>query len=486
MTGTLPVAAVGPDAARPGDNEGADAGHDPRRGRAALLCPDWLWTGRRLLAGGALALARDGTIDAVLEAHQLAAAPWRDHPRRRLAGHLLMAGLCDAHSHAFQRAFRGLVQYHGPRQLGGGSPDSFWTWRDQMYRVAGSLDPEGVESWAVRAFAEQRRAGVTAIGEFHYLHHDPHGQPYDDPDELALRIHAAARKVGLRLCLLRVAYGQGGLDGDGRAQPLQPVQRRFADPDVDSVLTATWRLRARLASDPLTTVGLAPHSVRAVPAPWWAALASWPGVIHAHVAEQPAEVAACRAAYGVEPLQLLADAGLVHERFAAVHLTHPSPGDVALLAAADAAVVACPTTEMDLGDGFLPLAARTGLRLAIGADSYAAVDPLAEARAVEWHGRAQAGRRLVLPGDDSGSQAPALLSIASGQGYRTLGLGRGGVLEPGALADLCAVDLDRPEAYGMPPLEAVAWLARPEWVTRTWVAGDERSREELDLGLVAG
>ena len=436
----------------------------------SLLRAPWLWDGAILHRDAALAL--EGGRVRSLHLGRDALDVWGRTPARRrheLPRHLLMPGLCDAHSHAFQRIFRGHVQHRA-------AGDSFWAWRHAMYAAATRLGPGGVYAVACQAFLELLRAGVSAVGEFHYLHHAPNGQPYERPDLLAEQVIAAARRVGLRITLLRVAYAAAGIERDGRPTPALPEQRRFLARSPDDVLAACARLQAHHAADPGVVVGLAPHSVRAVPRSWLPEFAGFSGVVHAHVAEQPAEVHACHAAFGRGPLQLFADAGLLHERFSAVHLTHPEPGDAALLRASGASVVACPSTELDLGDGFLPPALHTACRVAVGSDSYADVDPLGEARALEGHARAALGRRVVLGDGSPGSLARTVLDMASAHGHRAIGQ-PGGRIVASAVADLCAVDLDRPEADGMPPLEAVALRARPEWVSDVWVQGVRRLRD---------
>ncbi len=375
-----------------------------------------------------------------------------------LPRHLLMPGLVNAHSHAFQRAFRGHVQWKAEGR------DDFWSWRDRMYRTANELPPEGVEAVTALAFLEMAESGITTVGEFHYLHHQPDGTPYADPDELSHRVMAAAEAVGVHLCLLRVAYGRGGPH-----KPPDTGQRRFVDPNPDSVLASLERLSQ--AMGPTVRVGLAAHSVRALDAAWLEALSAWPGVVHAHVSEQPAENATCMGEHGRSPLAVLHDAGLVHSRFCAVHLTHPMDGDLELLRDAGGRVCVCPTTEMDLGDGWLPVTARRELPTCLGSDSQAAIDLWWEARTLELHGRAESGRRNVLAtAGDRHSLATHLLRAATVEGDRALG-GAGAGIAVGAPADLVAVDLDRPAADGVPVLEAAAFVARPEWVERLWVAG---------------
>ncbi len=376
---------------------------------------------------------------------------------RRMPGCVLMPGLVNTHSHAFQRAIRGHVQY---KAAGHGD---FWSWRDAMYRTVHALSPEGLFAVSRLCFLEMAMAGVTHVGEFHYVHNQDDGTPYADPDELAKRVIAAALDVGIRIDLLRAVYATNGI-----GQPLGTDQLRFRYRSPDDALGACERLANH--PDHRVTVGLAPHSVRAVPVDWMPALAHFQGPIHAHVAEQPAEVADCAQKLGRTPLQVFADAGLVSERFTAVHLTFPDEADVRIIDDTRAAVCACPITEMDLGDGFLPLELRRG-RVSVGSDSHARIDLLEEARAIEMHARALAGRRNVLAeeGQEHGL-AKRILEFATIEGSRCLGAPADGIVI-GAPADLVAVDLKRPAALGVPPLEAVAFCATPEWVTHSWVSG---------------
>jgi formimidoylglutamate deiminase len=423
---------------------------DEKGGRVQIVRAGHAWVGGEL--------ARDVAV--VVEGGRIAAiGAGADHPLApaRPRG-LLLPGLVDAHSHAFQRAFRGHVQWRAADR------DDFWTWRDRMYATANALDPEGIEAVSALAFLELAEAGVTRVGEFHYLHHQPTGAPYDDPDELSHRVIAAALRVGIRICLLRVAYLRAG-----PGAPLRSDQRRFGDRGPDEVLAALDRLGRH--PDPRVTVGLAPHSVRAVDGASLRELASWRGVVHAHVSEQPAENEACLAEHGRSPLAVFETAGLLSDRFVAVHLTWPLEGDRERLVGAGAAVCVCPSTELDLGDGFLPVAVREAARTCLGSDSHAVADPLGEARQLELHARGLAGRRNVLapPGSRDGL-AKRLLSAASVEGDRALG-GPGAGLAVGAPADLVLVDLDRPAADGVPPLEAAAFVSTPEWVDEVWVGG---------------
>lgn len=407
------------------------------------LAPDFVFVDGALRAGLAVTIEGDRVV--------AVGPPGPD--AERLPGRALLPGFVNAHSHAFQRGLRGHVQHAD-------GPDSFWTWRDRMYHLANTLDPEGVERLAERVYGEMLAAGYTSVGEFHYLQHQPDGTPYADPDELALRVAAAAARVGLRLVLLRVAYARSGFG----LEP-NPLQRRFIDPSPDHVLAAVERLRARGLP-----VGLAPHSVRACPIDWLRAFAGFDGVVHAHVDEQPAEIEASLREHGRRPLQVFAEAGLVTDRFTAVHLTWPDDTEIATLRAAGGSVCACPTTELDLGDGFLPAARLEGVRIAIGSDSHALVDPFTELRSLEWHARALAGRRNVLAHAGPDGLAARLLRHGTEDGARALGLNAGRIA-PGALADLIALDLTRSEFADARLLPALVFNGSPAAVAEVWVGG---------------
>lgn len=420
------------------------------------LQPSWAWTPEGVVSDPIV------TIDDGIILRCSTAERHLGVPVERLPGRLLVPGLVDAHSHAFQRAFRGHVQWRS------GDHDDFWSWRRAMYKVASSLPPEGVQAVSELAFLELLEGGVTRVGEFHYLHHQPDGQPYADPDELARRVLAAARSVGVQITLLWVVYGRGGPGSE-----VVPEQRRFLSKTPDCAARAVQRLRPSLRLG--ESIGLAPHSVRAVPPGWWPELASFPGVVHAHVSEQPREVEQCRAETGLTPLELLAEHGVVGPRFTGVHLTHPQGSDLEIMRRSGASLAVCPSTELDLADGFLPLAAREGIALCVGSDSHASADLWSEARALELHARALSGRRCVMapPSQRRDALAERLLTIASRGGARALGAVEP-VIAEGQQADLVALDLRRPAAAGVPPLVAAAFLATPDWVERVWVRGVPR------------
>lgn len=362
----------------------------------------------------------------------------------RLSG-LVLPGLADAHSHAFHRALRGRT--HG----GGGS---FWTWRQQMYDVAAHLDPDRYLALARAVYAELALGGVTCVGEFHYLHHAPGGQRYDDPNAMSEALVQAAADAGVRLTLLDACYLSGGLTAHGH-EPLDRVQRRFSDGDVPA-----WADRwAALPERPGLLVGAAVHSVRAVPA---AALDDVREVLdgrplHAHVSEQPAENAACQAVYGCTPTELLDRHGLLGPGTTVVHATHVSDRDVALLGGARSAVCACPSTEADLADGigrFAELRA-AGTPVCLGTDQHAHGDLLVEARLLEQLERLRSGQR--------GRFAPAeLVEAATAAGHRSLGWTDAGCLAAGQRADLVAVALDTPRTAGALPHQAVLAASAPD------------------------
>jgi formiminoglutamate deiminase len=342
----------------------------------------------------------------------------------RLAG-LTLAGLANAHSHAFQRALRGRTQ---------AGEGTFWTWREQMYALAERLDPDSMLALARATFAEMALAGITLVGEFHYVHHAPGGTPYSDPNAMGAAVCAAAAEAGVRLTLLDACYLHGGTE-------------RFRDADA-----CAWVQRVEaLAEGPALRVGAAIHSVRAVDPGAAAVVAEWAGArpLHAPVSEQPAENEACLAQHGATPVAVLAGAGAVSERFTAVHATHLTDEDIALLGAAR--VCLCPTTERDLGDGIGPAGRlrEAGARLALGSDSQAVIDLFEEARAVELDERLATGARGLHRPED-------LLRAATQGGYEALGWPEGGRLEAGALADLVVVGFDGVRLAGTPAEDAVA------------------------------
>ncbi len=335
-----------------------------------------------------------------------------------------LPALSTAHSHAFQRAMRGKAQRALRRAPGAPPPsDDFWSWRGQMYRAAAALTPESILAVSRVAFRELAAAGVRTVGEFHYVHHQPGGTPYDDRTILADAVIAAAKAEGLRIALLRVAYHRAGAGRDA-----EPGQRRFCDPHVDDVLRDVDTLRARYAGDPDVRIGVAPHSVRAVPPSWLAPLAEHAArhalPLHMHVAEQAREVDECVAETGLRPVELLADRGVLSSRFCAVHATHLTAGEAALLGAARAFACICATTERDLGDGLPDITAlrAAGARLCTGIDSHVVTDPIEELRALETHERLRTRTRLTYtPAAPDETLAAQLWREGSLEGARASG-----------------------------------------------------------------
>lgn len=386
-------------------------------------------------------------------------------------GHaLILPGFVNAHSHAFQRMIRGVTH-----RRSSGDPSSFWSWRQAMYAAANALDPEGVHAQTRACFAEMLARGITCVGEFHYLHHDPEGRPYADPNELSKQIIRAADEVGIRLVLLEVYYARAGVDQRG---PL-PEQRRFCDGSVEAYLARLDDLRSRY---PELHLGITPHSVRAVRAVELGLLAAYADThdlpIHSHVSEQPLENQQCHAEHGRTPTQVFADAGCLARphTFTAVHAIHVSAGDRLLLA--DQQVCACPTTEADLGDGIVP--ARDflagGTTLALGSDSNAIIDLVQEARLLEMHERLRDQARLILR-DDEGRVAPVLLAAATTGGARALGRPELGRLAPGSPFDAAVIDLDHRMLAGVPAesaLDALMLAGSAEPVMQVWVGGKRR------------
>ncbi|AKT37903.1 formimidoylglutamate deiminase [Chondromyces crocatus] len=309
-----------------------------------------------------------------------------------------LPALASAHSHAFQRGMRGEAQ-----RPGADDKDDFWSWRTAMYALADGLTPESIHEISLVAYRELRDAGVRTVGEFHYVHHQPGGTPYADRTVLADAVIQAARDAGIRIALLRVIYARAGA---GRAP--EGAQRRFCDPTLEAAIADVEALRARYAGAEDVVIGVAPHSVRAVPPDWLPEIAAYAGrhglPLHMHVAEQPAEITACLAETGRRPVELLAERGVLSPRFVAVHATHLAPHEPALLGQAGSFACLCPTTERDLGDGLPDVTAlrAAGVRLCTGVDSHVMTDPFEDMRAVELGERLRTGRRVTLRAPSAG------------------------------------------------------------------------------------
>ena len=374
----------------------------------------------------------------------------------RLSG-LTIPGLANAHSHAFHRALRSRTQTER---------GSFWTWRDVMYRAAQRLEPDSYHRLARATFAEMALAGVTCVGEFHYLHHGPDGSPYSNPNEMGDALLAAASEAGVRMTLLDTLYLHGGLTADGYSPPSNG-QIRFADADADA-----WAERVdMLRPSDTQRIGAAIHSVRAVDPLSMERVATCAGeaMIHAHVSEQMAENVACSEYHHRTPLEVFAAAGVLSDRFTAIHATHLTESDLGLLAAAGSTVAMCPTTERDLGDGIGPTDrfAASGIAVSLGSDSHAVIDLLEEARAIELDERLRSRRRGI-------HSTPELLAMATAHGHRCLGWDDAGSIAVGNRADLVTVALDSVRTAGAPPdaaLEAVIFAAGAGDVTSVVIDG---------------
>ena len=398
-------------------------------------------------------------------------------PRRAIPVRgLVVPGLANTHSHAFHRALRGRTQ----RERG-----TFWTWRDQMYDVAARLDPDTYLALARATYREMAAAGITCVGEFHYLHHQPDGTPYADPDEMGLALVEAARQAGIRITLLDTLYLSSGFGA-----PPEGAQVRYSDGSVDRWLERVSGFEARSAPTSTTEggvrVGAAVHSVRAVPAADLAAVADWVRgrPFHIHLSEQVAENDGCRSAYGVTPARLLADHGLLDEHTTLVHATHLTDEDIALIGAATAYVSFCPTTERDLGDGIGPSRRlhEAGARLTLGSDSHAVIDLFEEMRAVELDERLATQQRGHWT-------AAELLAAATTDGHTSLGWDDAAAIAVGQRADLVVLDPTSARTAGTGRDEnTVVFAAAAEDVRRVmadgrWVVEDGDRTEigrELD------
>lgn len=376
-----------------------------------------------------------------------------------LAG-LTLPGFANAHSHAFHRVLRGRSE----------RPGTFWSWRDEMYAVAAVLDPDRYRRLARAVFAEMVLAGFSAVGEFHYLHHDAGGHPYGEPNEMGIALVDAAHGAGIRLTLLDTCYLERA-----PGEPAEGVQKRFSDGDV-----ASWAERAACLAElavveasPAVRVGAAAHSLRAVPPASAGEVAAWAAnrgaPFHVHVSEQPAENDAVHAAYGASPVALLAQAGALGPGTTAVHATHLHPSGAGTLGATGTTVCMCPTTERALGDGIGLAAtlAAEGCPIALGTDSHAVIDPFEEARALELDERLGSGRRGRFA-------TTALLDAATSVGHTAIGWPGAGRLAPGAPADLVSVSLSSVRLAGATPpslLEHVVFAAGAPDVTDVVVSG---------------
>ncbi len=403
---------------------------------------------------------------------------------RRVPG-AVVPGVANVHSHAFQRAMAGLTERGSTAEYG------FWSWREQMYAFLARLTPDDVQAVAAQLYAEMLRHGYTAVTEFHYLRNDLDGRPYAVPHEMALRLHEAASGAGIGLTVLPTLYRVADF---GAEEPLEE-QRRFVA-TVDEILDDGAALRQAVAGDGNRRVGLALHSLRAVPPGDLAGAvdalhATDPAApIHIHVAEQVTEVRACLSWSGAAPVEWLLDHAPVDGRWCAVHATHMTGEETRALAGSGAVAGLCPTTEANLGDGIFPLASYmvAGGRWGVGSDSHVSVSPAADLRMLEYSQRLTMHERCVAGGREAHSTGRALLEGAWAGGAQASGR-RLGAIRPGYRADVVALDTDHPALVGRENDQLLdAWIfsgedtpVRDVMVGGAWVVEDRRHRGQEEI-----
>ena len=413
----------------------------------------------------------DGWANAValdVEAGHIRAIHANANPegRERISG-IVLPGLANLHSHSFQRAMAGLTERRGP------ASDSFWTWRQVMYRFVGSLSADDVETIAAFAFMEMLEAGFTAVGEFHYLHHDQNGAAYANPAEHCERLAAAAQETGISLTLLPVLYTYSGFG----AQPPHQGQRRFIN-SIDAFLALTEKARQALAALPNANLGVAPHSLRAVNPPDLARLlsATPEGPIHVHVAEQMQEVEDCLAWSGQRPVEWLLNHASVDPRWCLVHATQMTDSETRALAASGAVAGLCPITEANLGDGVFnaPIYCAAQGRYGVGSDSNVEITALGELKQLEYSQRLALRARNVMALQEGQSTGAALYGSALAGGAQALGR-NSGALVAGARADFVVLDQNHPDLATCNPdhwLDASIFSAGKAAIDAVYVGGD--------------
>ncbi|HKS28104.1 MAG TPA: formimidoylglutamate deiminase [Pyrinomonadaceae bacterium] len=411
--------------------------------RELAWLPDLIYTGGRFQSGLMIVSDGAGRIKRIAEANE------SERSAVRLKGRAALPGLVNAHSHAFQRVIRGRTEY----RTGKGS-DDFWTWREMMYSAATRLSPEDLYDASRMTFLEMAASGITTVGEFHYIHHAPEGVPYDDPNLLSKTVIRAARDVGVKICLLRVAYARSGFRVE-----VNPKQARFMERDAESFLKHVEMLRAWTEKEDAgrAWVGLAPHSVRAVPLDYlhdcFRYAQAGELAVHMHVAEQPAELEACVREHGLTPVALLEREGFLSHRFTGVHGIHITEEEARMLSRSRSIICACPTTERNLGDGAVPseLLFREGVRVSLGTDSHTQIDMLEDARELEYNMRLMRLERVVLDrtSDAPSALASSLFDCATRHGAASIKIpDSDGTLSAGQSADFFTVDLHHPSIAG--------------------------------------
>jgi formimidoylglutamate deiminase len=401
-----------------------------------LYRPELLYSNGKFVRNGGVLVGEDDRILPIPETLETSSTRIIDLPAKAL-----LPGFVNAHSHTFQRLIRGKSESRAR------SGKDFWSWRGTMYHAASRLDPQDVYDVARMAFLEMVLAGTTTVGEFHYLHNGPDGEPYDDPNLLSKQVIAAAKSVGIRIVLLRTVYLRSGYE-----LPRDPGQIRFFE-SRDAFLENVGALAADCRSPAEARVGVAPHSIRAAPLSDLKAIAEWSREnrlpLHMHVSEQVAENTACLREYGTTPVDLFNREGLLGPDFTAIHAIHISAEEIAMLAGTGSTICSCPTTERNLGDGILAAddVMRAGIRVALGSDSQAQIDPLEDARELDYHLRLEHQQRAILDQIAAQPLAARLFDCATIRGAGALGV-PGGDLTADSYADFFTVDLNEVSIAG--------------------------------------
>lgn len=398
---------------------------------STFYCPELLYLDGTFVTDKGLLVDDAGRVEGVIAKRENLGFATVNLRRRAL-----LPGFVNSHSHSFQRLIRGKSE---SRVVSG---RDFWSWRGTMYHAAAQLTPEEIYDVARMAFLEMLLAGTTTVGEFHYLHTDVSGRAYDDPNLLSKQVIAAAQSVGLRIALLRTAYLRSGF-----GLPPDRGQTRFFESTKQFLSNMSELVAQYPAKSNEVSFGVAPHSIRAVPLDDLLEIAAWARAkelpLHMHVAEQVAENEACVREYGCTPVELLSSNGILSHRFTAVHSIHVREDEVAELARSHSTICSCPTTERNLGDGILAAdrVMAAGIRVALGSDSQAQIDPLEDARELDYHLRLRDQERAILDLIDERTLAERLFSCATRNGAASLTVPTGEFL-PGSLADGFTVDLD--------------------------------------------
>jgi formimidoylglutamate deiminase len=396
-----------------------------------LYRPELLYSNGKFIANGEVLASDSGQFLETSQKSDTSSTQIVDLP-----GKALLPGFVNVHSHSFQRLIRGKSE---SRIVSG---KDFWSWRGTMYHAASQLNPQEVYDVARMAFLEMVFAGITTVGEFHYLHNAPNGQPYDDPNLLSKQVIAAAQSVGIRIVLLRTAYLRSGYQ-----LPRDPVQIRFFESTTAFLENMNALIHECSGSAFMVRFGVAPHSIRAVPLPDLREIVAWSREnklpLHMHVAEQIAENTVCLREYGFTPVALFNKERLLGPDFTAVHAIHIRSDEIEMLADADATICSCPTTERNLGDGIIAAdrVMAAGIRIALGSDSQAQIDPLEDARELDYHLRLEQQERAILDQITAKTLASRLFDCATVNGARALAL-PGGNVTPGSFADFFTIDLN--------------------------------------------